>query len=228
MSKATKHFGFISLKERWGLTLWGWLLLLIILQIPVIFFFRSIYGILAPVHREKSEILILEGFISDYVLKDAIDEFHDHGYKLLISTGTPLEQGQLLANFKNTANLVGESLLRMGFDSNNLVVIGTDEIRNDRTFNSALALKKWLVINRPETRAINLMTMNVHGARSQMLFQYALGDSIRVGIISVENFYYGPNNWWKSSKGFRETMNEAFGYFYTRFFFRPYNNTDIK
>jgi len=222
MSKIIKKYGLVSLKERWGLTLWGWLLLLMLIQIPFIVFFQNVYGILAPVHREKSEILILEGFISDYVLKNAITEFNKNGYQLLITTGTPLEQGQLLAEYKNTANLVGASLIKIGFDSTKLVIIGTEEIRNDRTYNSALALKKWLMTHRPETRAVNLMTMNVHGARSQILFQKALGDNIKVGIISVENFYYGPKNWWKSSKGFRETMNEAFGYFYTRLFFRPY------
>ena len=66
------------------------------------------------------------------------------------------------------------------------------------------------------------MTMGVHGGRSQLLFKAALGDSIGVGVISIPNFYYGQHSWRKSSKGFRETMNEAFGYFYVRFFFHPY------
>ena len=66
------------------------------------------------------------------------------------------------------------------------------------------------------------MTMSVHGARSRKMFQEALGDTIKVGIISVRNFYYDSHDWWKSSKGFRETMNEAIGFFYVKFFFRPY------
>ena len=85
-----------------------------------------------------------------------------------------------------------------------------------------------LVANRPDIKAVNLMTLGVHGGRSQLLFRAALGDSIRVGIISLPNFYYGPNSWWKNSKGFRETMNEALGYFYVRFFFRPYENELLK
>ena len=34
--------------------------------------------------------------------------------------------------------------------------------------------------------------------------------------------FYGPYNWWHSSKGFREVINEMIGYYYVRLFFRPY------
>jgi len=50
----------------------------------------------------------------------------------------------------------------------------------------------------------------------RFLFQAAMGDSIRVGIISLPNMFYGPFDWWHSSKGFREVMNEAFGYYYVK------------
>ncbi len=216
------YFHLITLKERWGLTLWGHLLILSVISLLILFGAGNIYNVLAPVHREKADILVLEGFISDYVLQDAINEFRKNNYQLLITTGTPLEYGDLLSPYKNTAMVAGMSLLKMGFDSTRLVIVGTSEIRNDRTYNSAVALKKWLVKNRPQTKSINLMTMGVHGARSQLLFQEAMGDTIRVGIISLKNFYYGPHSWWKSSKGVRETMNETFGYFYVRLFFRPY------
>jgi len=216
------YFHLITLKERWGLTLWGHLLILSVISLLILLGAGNIYNVLAPVHREKADILVLEGFISDYVLQDAINEFRKNNYKLLITTGTPLEYGDLLSPYKNTAMVAGMSLLKMGFDSTRLVIVGASEIRNDRTYNSAVALKKWLVKNRPQTKSINLMTMGVHGARSQLLFQEAMGDTIRVGIISLKNFYYGPHSWWKSSKGVRETMNETFGYFYVRLFFRSY------
>jgi len=216
------YFYLVNRRERWGLSLWGWLVLFCIILFLVIWGFSNLYTLLSPVKREKTEILILEGFISDYVLQDAINEFKTNDYKLLITTGTPLEYGELLAPFKNTAKIAGMSLLKLGFDSTKLVMVGTDEIRNDRTYNSAIALRHWLKKNKPGIKAINLMTMSVHGARSQLLFKAALGDTIRVGIISLRNFYDGPHSWWKTSKGVRETLNEAIGYFYVRFLFRPY------
>jgi len=217
-----KNFFLLNRRERWGLSRWGWLLLLLLIILPNLYLFTHLYKILAPVAREKTDILVLEGFISDDVMEIAMKEFKDRHYKLLITTGTPLEWGHLLVEYDNTARLAASSLLKLGFDSAKLVIVGTKEIMNDRTYNSALELKTWLRKNRPAVKAINLMTMSVHGARSRMMFQEALGDTIKVGIISVRNSYYDSHNWWKSSKGFRETMNETIGYFYVKFFFRPY------
>ena len=222
MNYKSKNYFLVSRKERWGLTIWGWLVLLMIITGTITGFMRNIYSCLSPVHREKTDVLVLEGFVSDYVFEDAIREFHKGHYSLLVTTGTPIEQGGLLAQYKNTARLAAESLKKLGFDSSCLAVVETDEIMHDRTYNSGVKFRQWLKANRPEVRAVNLMTLSVHGARSRVLFQEAMGDSVKVGIISLPNMYYGPYDWWHSSKGFRETLNEAIGYFYVRLFFRPY------
>ncbi|MCX6286031.1 MAG: YdcF family protein [Bacteroidetes bacterium] len=222
MDYERKNYLLIDRKVRWGLTVWGWILLILILIIPACLFFRNLYSILSPVQREKTTILALEGFVSDYVLTDAIREFRQGHYSLLVTTGTPIESGGLLSVYKNTARVAAESLKKLGFDSTKLVVVETDEIMHDRTYNSGLAFKYWLRAHRPDIKAVNLMTMSVHGARSRVLFQAAMGDSIRVGIISLPNIFYGPSDWWHSSKGFREVINEAIGYYYVKIFFRSY------
>jgi len=222
MNKKVRSYLVISRKERWGLTVWGWLIIILLILIFSTLFLRNLYGILSPVHRERTDILVLEGFVSDYVLEDAAREFKSGHYSLLVTTGTPIEQGALLVQYKNTARLAAQSLKKMGFDSTRLVIVEAGEIMHDRTYNSGLAFRNWLKTHSPGAKAVNLMTGSVHGARSRLMFQSALGDSVKVGIISVPNMFYGPYDWWHSSKGFRETMNEAIGYFYARCFFRPY------
>lgn len=211
----------ISKKPRWGLTVWGRVILLSLLILSFWLLFHNLYGILAPTDREDTDLLVLEGFVSDLVIADAMKEFGSRPYALLITTGTPLEVGSMLLPWKNTANVAAASLIRMGFDSTRLRVVPSGEIIDDRTYNSARALAAWLKVNRPETRSLNLMTSSVHGGRSQILFQKGIGDSIAVGIISSPNYYYDEKNWWRSTKGVRETLNEAIGYFYTRYFFHP-------
>ena len=222
MKKTTRSYFIINRKERWGLSIWGWVILLLLFILPGFLLIRNAYSILAPVHREMTDVLVLEGFVSDNLMSEAIKEFRQNKYSLLITTGPPIELGSLLLSYKNTAVLAAATLKKMGFDSTRLVAVATDKIHDDRTYNSALELKTWLLQNRPQTKAINLMTSSVHGARSQLLFQYALGNHVKVGIISLKNFYYGPTTWWKNSKGFREVMNEVFGYLYVRLFFTPY------
>ncbi len=224
MGKAIKSYGVISKRTRWGLTVWGWLAILLIIFLTTFLLMTRTYNLLAPVHPVKAEVLVLEGAVPDYILDSAVAEFHRHHYKLLITTGTPLEWGHLLFEFGNTAAIAENSLKRMGFDTTMLVAIATDEIQHDRTYNSARALAEYLKHNYPEVKAINLMSYGPHSRRSQMMFQAALGDEFNVGIISIRSFYYDRNNWWKSSKGFREVINELLGYVFVKLFFVPYES----
>jgi len=213
----------VSKRMRWGLTVWGWLAILFIIVLASFLLLTSTYGVLAPDQPVEADVLVLEGAVPDYVLDSAVTEFYRNHYKLLITTGTPLEWGHLLIEYGNTANVAASSLKRMGFDTTMLVAIATNEIKNDRTYNSALALGSYLKIYHPEARSINLISYGPHARRSQMMFQSALGKDFKVGIISIQSFYYGKNDWYRSSKGFREVMNELLGYIFVKLFFVPYD-----
>jgi hypothetical protein len=188
----------------------------------VIFFIRNIYYFLAPVDRVPAKVLVVEGSVNDHVLKYAIYEFRKGRYQWLVTTGTPLDYGSHLSEYKNTALVTGHSLIRMGFDSSRLIMVASQSAIHDRTFNSAVQLKLYLVMNLPQCQSMNLISQGVHARRSYLLFEKAFGNPFRVGIIAVPGGYYDGRSWWRSSKGFREVMNEVFGYFYIRFFFRPY------
>lgn len=222
MTKPVKNYGVISKRTRWGLTLWGWMTLLLILALILFLLLFHSYNILAPTRPVEAEVLVLEGAVPDYVLDSAMAEFRRNHYKLLITTGTPLEWGHLLIEFGNTANVAAASLKKMGFDSTLLVAVATEEIQNDRTYNSARALGAYLREFYPEIKSINLMSYGPHAKRSQIMFQEALGSDFQVGIISIKSYYYGHDNWWRSSKGFREVMNELLGYIFVVLFFVPY------
>lgn len=222
MTKALKHYGVISKRTRWGLTIWGWMAIPVIVALASFLAITRTYDVLAPNHPVEADVLVLEGAVPDYVLDSAVAEFHRNQYKLLIATGTPLEWGHLLVDYENTAAVTESSLKKMGFDTTALVAVATIEIQNDRTYNSALQLGFYLARFHPEVKAINLMSYGPHARRSQMMFQAALGNEFKVGIISIRSFYYGPDDWWRSSKGFREVMNELLGYIFVKLFFVPY------
>lgn len=226
MKKAVKSYGVVSKRMRWGLTLWGWIALIAIAVICCFVFLYTIYDFLSPTKREKTPVLVLEGYVSDYVLREAVNEFRNNAYDLLITTGTPLERGLMLAEYTNTADLAASTLRKMGLDSASIIIVRTDAMQNDRTFNAALDLKEYLGIYHPEIKAVNLMTQGVHGRRSRLMYQDALGDSVSVGIISAPTLFYGPDDWWKTSKGFREVMNEALAYTFTKLLFRPYTKKE--
>jgi hypothetical protein len=95
----------------------------------------------------------------------------------------------------------------------------------NRTFQSALALRKWIEENHLPVTSFNLVTVGPHARRSRLLFEKAFAGHARVGIIAVENREYDPQRWWKYSEGVKDVIGEAIGYLYARFVFHP-NNSD--
>ncbi len=91
----------------------------------------------------------------------------------------------------------------------------------DRTFGSALALRRWCGANHRQITAFNLVTLGPHARRSRLLFEKAFDDKARVGIISIENREYDPAHWWRYSEGVKEVVSEGVAYVYARFFFHP-------
>ena len=68
---------FLSKRERWGLTWQGWLALLLILVLTAVAFLTQIHPFLTPTHRVESNILVVEGWVHDYVIQAAVKEFTD-------------------------------------------------------------------------------------------------------------------------------------------------------
>lgn len=217
-----RSYFLISKRERWGLTWKGFIVLLFLIFLSGYIFFSRLYSTLAPVKRVAARVLVLEGAVTDHVLTEAIKEFRSYPYEWLITTGTPLDYGSYLSEYGNSADVMGKSLLRLGFDSARLIMAGSPFGMHDRTYHSALELKRYLRENMPGIRAVNVMSPGVHAGRSHFLFSAALGDSIQVGIIAIPSPYYKSDTWWKSSKGFRDVLSEMLGYYYVSFFFKPY------
>jgi hypothetical protein len=91
----------------------------------------------------------------------------------------------------------------------------------NRTYASALALRQWIELHKVGVTGFNLMTVGVHARRSQLLFQKAFGDKVRVGIIAVPDREYDARRWWQYSEGVKEVISEGAGYLYARLFFHP-------
>ncbi len=114
-----------------------------------------------------------------------------------------------------------QRLARCGLARSVVTSVPCFDAKRDRTYASALAVRTWLEQNRPDVTAVNVLTVSEHARRSRLLFQKAMGDRFRVGIISVPNADYDGHHWWRSSEGVRETIGEAIAYVYARFFFWP-------
>jgi len=66
--------------------------------------------------------------------------------------------------------------------------------------------------------SINVVTEDAHARRTRLLFQKALGNDVRVGIISIPNPDYDAKHWWRYSEGVREVIGEGIAYTYAKVF----------
>lgn len=214
--RQTKLWGLVSLKPRWGLTVQGWLgMLLAIALVGGLLLARleAFFSLTAPV---AAEILIVEGWITDNGIIGSIAEFESHPYQLLITAGSNFGRGEYLSEYKDFAHLSEATLITLGFDPEKIQPIPTPRAKRDRTLTSALEVKKWLQNNQIDPSGINVYSDNVHGRRSWLTYKKAFEPEIQVGIISHPGENYDPKKWWASSEGFKRVTSEIIYYLYTK------------
>ncbi len=213
--------GLIVYKKRYSLTFRGWLALIIIIASILVLAILNIHPFLSVTHRVNTDVLVLEGWVPDYAVKKSIEEFEDNNYKLMIVTGIPIKTGSFLTKYKSTAEVTTASLIKLGFDKNLIVTVSAPYSKKDRTFSSALALKKYLSKSKFKVKSFNIFTFGCHSRRSWLLFKKAFGNKMNIGIISIRKITYNPDRWWKTSDGVRDVIDETVAYIYARFFFFP-------
>jgi len=169
-----------------------------------------------------ANVMVVEGWLPDYAIKQALDEFNRKHYALLITTGVPLEKGFFLSGYKTYAELTAVTLKKLGMDSTKLAAVPSLDVKADRTFASAREVKKWIDRSAMSITAVNVISLGPHSRRTRLLYTKAFGDGgkkVGVGIESYPDPTYDARQWWKTSKGFRTVSDEFIAYMYARFIF---------
>jgi hypothetical protein len=164
-----------------------------------------------PLH---AKVLILEGWLPDYALKEAMQKFHEGEYQQVYTTGGLLETGSYLKEYRDHAHLAKATLMAMGMDEHDIIAVDAPDVKRDRTYHSALALKKWMEVNKAEAKQLDLASLGPHTRRSSILFQKAFGEGYEIGSIALLPEDYEPEEWYSSSEGVRTTINELIAYVY--------------
>jgi hypothetical protein len=215
------RLGLIKRKHVWLPTWRGWVILFGVAAACLIAGIYRIHAFLAVNQPVASQVMVVEGWLPDFALSKALQTFQGDNYHLLLTTGGPIETGNLLITYKNYAELAATLLEQLGLDKKLIVVIPAPPVIKDRTYAAAVALKQWLDTTPRPMKAVNLVSLGAHARRSRLLFEQALGPGMAVGIIALEDPRYDHRHWWRSSPGVRTTLSEIIAYGYARFFFRP-------
>ena len=193
-----------------------------------IFATRFVHYFLAITDPLEAPILVVEGWLPDYALDEAMQIFCNGEYELLITTGGPLDHGHYLSQYKTHAALAAAILLKLGIEEGSMQPVPAPTVRRNRTFASAQSVARWLQEFHPDRRRINVVALGVHARRTSMMYQQALPKHFAVGIIALEDLDYDPKRWWRTSAGIRSVITESAAYLHAIFLFDPELETDTK
>jgi uncharacterized SAM-binding protein YcdF (DUF218 family) len=183
---------------------------------------KGVYPFLATTHRIDTDVLVVEGWVHEYAIRGAVQEFRRGSYQRVFTTGGPvIGIGGYINDFQTSASVGAGLLKNAGVPPELVQMVPSRVMDRDRTYGSAVALREWFREHSMTVQSLNILTENAHARRTRLLFQRALGNNIAVGIIAVPNPDYDKGRWWRYSEGVKDVSNEAFAYVYARLFFHP-------
>jgi len=221
-NRSQKLGGIIRLKQRWGLSWHARLFVISVMLLAIYAVVLNVHPFLAVTHRANAKILVVEGWIDEYAIRAGAGEFKTGDYERIITTGGPVTGSGGYTNDYNTFASVGARRLKAaGVADESVQMVPSHVIGRDRTYSSAIALRRWLRDHNMPLRSLNVVAEDAHARRTRLLFQKALGNDVRVGIISIPNPDYDAKHWWRYSDGVREAIGESIAYIYAKLLFYP-------
>jgi hypothetical protein len=221
MESSQACWGLLRRRQCLVPTLRAWLLLAGAVVALALVAFLGIGPFLAVTHSVPGGVLVVEGWVPDYMLEAAIAEFKRDHYARMMVTGIPLEQGAPLSEYKNYAQMGAATLVKLGMSTNEVQAVPTGPTRRDRTYAMARSVKHWLQQHDMSPTRVNLITGGPHARRSRLIFEKAFGHGVTVGVIAIPANDYDEKHWWRSSQGVRTIIGETLAYTYARLFFYP-------
>lgn len=215
-------WGILTRRERWGLSWLGRLIVVLALLLAAGFLVLGVHPFLAVTHRVDANVLVVEGWVHEFGIVAAANEFKTGSYQRIFTTGGPVLGSAGYTSDLDTFARVGErAMWECGIPAEVVQRVPSHEIGRDRTYSSAVALRDWFRENKIVVSGINVVTENTHARRTQLLYQEALGKKVKVGVIAATNPDYDAKHWWRYSDGVRDVCGEVIAYLYAKFFFHP-------
>lgn len=202
-------------------TLAGVLVLAALFGLAALLLLRLLPLFLAPDAPVRRGVLVVEGWMDRDELRHAAEIYWQGRYDALVVTGGPIQDAPENCGPRTYAERAGERMRELGIVEPALAVVPTPATARDRTYHTAVAVRRWLEARQRPVSAVDLASHGPHGRRSRGIYRRTLGDGVEVGVISVEPSEYVLSRWWQSSEGVKDVLAEATGYAWMLCCFRP-------
>ena len=214
-------FTLTRVKPRRSPTWFGWGLIATLFLGIFLGLFLNLYAFLAPEREPNEGVMVVEGWIHDFALDEAVRMYRAGNYSRIVCTGVPIDTGSYLIQFKSYSEMTAMRLKKMGLPEKEIITAIGYDTKKDRTYASAVALREAIIAYHLEETDIHLISIGPHGRRSRMLFRKALGNDYNVGVTCLDPSNYDATNWMICSEGVRSVISECIAFTYAKLFFYP-------
>jgi len=154
--------------------------------------------------RSDAQVLVVQGWVFNFVVEEAVEEFRRGRYRAVLVTGNNFEAGR-----------TGKKLITKGVPEDRVVVIPySKKVVNHFTFHEAFSVKDALKRNFSDVTIINVATSSVHSKKTVTAFKKVLGKKVEVGIVATKSNYEKCNHRLMSKGMLRLTARFFIGYVY--------------
>ena len=207
-------------RELWVPTALGWLVVAALGIAAARLALAPLYAFLAPDRPLGRGVLVVEGWISDTALDEAMLAWRSGDYEKLVTTGGRIERGECPASFHTYAEFAARALEARGVPRQAIAVVSTPESARDRTFLSAVMVREWLGQSGLAVRGLDVFSEGAHARRSWRLYRKAFGGDLPVGVRAAAP-EYDAAAWWRSSAGAKDVLGEAIAWGWAVCCFHP-------
>jgi hypothetical protein len=201
--------------EVWRPTRWGLLLAFLLLSVLGFGLALGLYPFFAQTRPlAQPQVIIIEGWLADAELAEALEQL-DPG-ALLVTTGGPIKLAGILVEEKTYAEVTTARLSKLGIPPERMLTVSAPDTVTDRTYVSALAVRRALEEQGLLGRPANLYSLGPHSRRSFLLYRLALGPEVPLGVVAIESQEFDLRHWWKSSLAFKHVMSELMSWTYVQ------------
>jgi hypothetical protein len=224
---STELPAFFRRREIWLPTLWGALLLCVAAAAIAVAAARSVGGYLAPndpitgADGQGARTLVVEGWLGEDELNDAIATFRRGRYERVVTAGGPIDSWQEGIVWPSFAERAASYLLRHGLADVAVIAVPAPASAQDRTFLSAVAVREWARRLDPPLDALDLFSSGAHARRSRLAYRMAFGPSVKIGVLAAAPRHYDVARWWRTSEGTKSVLGELLSLAWTTCCFWP-------
>jgi hypothetical protein len=171
-----------------------------VIGVGFILFLLFVHPFLAVTKKVDADILVIEGWIPDYMAAPAASEFQSGHYAFVMISG--LQNDPDLGPRIEIPETQNPGLLeKFGIPSRQIVPCPAPYARWLRTSKTAQAVRHKIEELGLKSKGINVVTAGPHARETWVAYQHVFGDRMPVGIISIPKKNYPADRWWLSRQG---------------------------